>query len=246
MPTQKILSFVVAIIVLIGVIFGASYLMDSYSEAPEEITYILQSIQDGTYDGEVPPLDHEIEFSTGFPEENKAELKGLVAETTSHLKRYPYDGTGWMELALRYHTAGDYRAAEKVWVFVTSQPPKNVTALGNLGRVNHFEFKEFEKAETYFKQAIEANPDRKEAYFELFDLYRYSYKKDTTAAVDIMKEGAARFPEDSNFPAALGTYYRDTGRPNQARAQFEKAIEIARETGDMGAVEGFTQELSRL
>lgn len=246
MSTQKIITALGALIVLGALVYGATLVLDTQSEAPAEITYILESVKDGTYSGEVPPLEYEVAFGPTIPEEARDVITSNVTRISTQLTRYPYDGNQWMNLALQYYQANDFAAAERVWTFIASMVPANVTAFENLGRLYHFEYKKYEQAEEYFKKAIEANPDRKEAYFELFDLYRYSYKKDTSAAVDIMKVGAERFPDDVNFPAGLGVYYRDSGRPNQARVYFEKALSMAREIGDVNLIQNFTNELSRL
>lgn len=230
---------------IIAILLGGWYIGQG-TEPREAITFELTAIKNKTYTGAYPPLDHVVQISSSFPEDARRTLEEKIEETTVYLKRYPYDGNAWMELALRYHMAGDYQAAERVWLFMTELEPVSVTVLNNLGRLYHFEFKEFEKSEKYFLLALEKNPGRTETYFELFDLYRYSYKKDTTAAVDILKKGKMNFPDDVNFPASLGTYYRDTGRVGLARSEFEEALNIARALGDMTSVETLTAELSRL
>lgn len=243
---QKLIPFIAGIAVLALLIFGVSYVMDRNAQVPADITYVLEPIHDGSYRGEVPSLSYETNFGATIPENVRAVLRGKIEKLIDSLKSHPYDGNAWMELALNYHTGNDFKAAERVWLFVVDVTPTNVTALGNLGRLYHFEYKDFPKAEEYFKKAIAANAERKEAYFDLFDLYRYSYKKDTTAAVDIMKEGMGRFPDDINFPAGLGTYYRDLGQKAKARQYFEQALTMARKMEDVGLIQNFTTELSRL
>ncbi len=243
MPTQKILLLVGAIVVLAALVLGVVYLNPT-----EDVTvdYSLTTVADGTYTGELPSLDREIQFLATTDEAVRTALRTKVAEDQARLKRVPYDGNAWMDLALRYHSAGDYEGAREVWEFIVSVPPVNVTALGNLGRLHHFELKQYEKAEQYFFAAVEANPARPEAYYELFDLYRYSYKKDTTAAVDILKKASEFFPDDPGIPAGIAIFYRDTGRPALARTYFEKAVVLARASGNLELVQSFNSELSNL
>lgn len=243
MPTQKILQFAAALIVIAALISGFVYFRPS---APVAVDYPITSIQDGTFTGTMPSLTREIKISDTTPDPVKAVLRQKVAEDQATLKKVPYDGNVWMDLALNYHAGNDYDGAREVWEFIITVTPTNVTALGNLGRLHHFELKNFETAEMYFKKAIDANPDRPEAYFELFDLYRFSYKKDTTSAVDIMKEAAKRFPDDTGIPASLGNYYRERGNTARARTYFEQALTMARTQNDMSRVQALTQELSTL
>lgn len=245
--TKKNIALLAGVLIVAGLAFGGWYYVSTQTQKEvSQIEYVLTSVQDGTYEGEFPPLDELPVIDANFPEDAREILIAKVEKAQTQLKKYPYDGNTWMELALHYHTVNDYAGAERIWRFIVSMSPANVTALGNLGRLYHFELKRYEEAEKYFLQALEANPERKEIYFDLHDLYRYSYKKDTSAAVDIMRKGEERFPDDTNFPASLGTYFRDTGRPNQARAEYTKALEMARTMGDINLIQGFTAELSRL
>lgn len=243
MPTKKIVLFVAVLVIIAAAVLSVVYFLPKEDVS---VDYPLPSVQDGTYSGELPPLDYEVQFSQNTDEAVRAAIRVKVAELQEKLAETPYDGNLWMELALRYHTANDYQAALQVWEFIVSVTPNNVTALGNLGRLHHFDLKNFETAEGYFKKAIEANPARPEAYYELFDLYRYSYKKDTTAAVDIMKQAGEQFPEDYGIPAGIATYYREKGQRALARTYFEQALVLARNQGNLSAVQSITNELANL
>jgi tetratricopeptide (TPR) repeat protein len=248
MPLTKLAPLVGTIALLIALVVGISYVTNTHTQTQggEEVYYVLAPVKDGTYAGALPPLTTDVSFDQTLPAEAQRAIQEKVDSTIEALKRTPYDGNLWMELALYYHSGGDFARARTVWEFMIAVDPNNVTALGNLGRLHHFQLKEYVKAEEYFNQAIATNPDRPEAYYELFDLYRYSYKQDTTAAVDIMKRTAVQFPDDINVPLLLGGYYRDTGRPNQARAQFEDALTRARSIGDVTLIQNITNELARI
>lgn len=243
MPTQKIALLAGALILIVAGVFGVSVYL---APEPVAVEYALTAVQNGTFDGTLPSIDRDVQFAPNTPEEVRAAIREKVDENQAKLAQVPYDGNVWMDLALRYHSAGDYEGAEEVWVFIVKNTPTNVTALNNLGRLYHFELKQFEDAERYFLEAIEANPARPEAYYELFDLYRYSYKKNTSAAVDIMKKAAVQFPEDYGVPAGLGVYYRDRGQFGPARTYFEQALTLARAQNNMTAVQSLGNELANL
>lgn len=243
MPTQKIALLIGALILIVGAVIAVSQYL-----TPEtaQVDYALTGLQDGSYAGPVPDVERDVQFSPTTSEDVRAVIRAKVGELQAKLKQVPHDGNVWMELALRYHSAGDYQGAKEVWEFLVASGPTNVTALGNLGRLHHFELKEFEKSEEYFRAAIEANPARPEAYYELFDLYRYSFKKDTSAAPDILKEAMPIFPDDYGLPAGLGIYYRDRGQSGLARTYFEQALTIARAQNNMNAVQSLGNELANL
>ncbi len=247
MPYQKAGLFVGALALIIVIVAVVALTLNDASErTPTETTYVLAGVADGTYDGELPPLDHEIVFSDAFPEDARAVVRGHVEDAVTQLSLHPEDGNAWMDLALQYHTANDYEAARSVWEFLIAAGPANVTALNNLGRLHHFDVPDFPKAEAYFKQSLEVNPDRVDSYLELFDLYRYSYKKDTSAAVNIMRDAIAQFPDDIGLQAALGSYYRDIGNTAAARREFEAALSRARAVNDMNLISNLNAELARL
>lgn len=242
MPKQKIALIIGVVVVIAAVVIGVGY----WSPKDVEVEYALTAVRDGTFTGVVPPLDRDIQISGDMPEAAKVVLRQKVADTLKELRSVPYDGNTWMDLALEYHTGNDYEGARMVWEFIVSQPPTNVTALGNLGRLYHFDLKDFPKAEEYLLKAVAANPARSEAYYDLFDLYRYSYKKNTSAAADIMKTAAKQFPDDSGIPAGLGAYYRELGKTGLARTYFEQALVVARAKNDLTQIDGLTRELSSL
>jgi tetratricopeptide (TPR) repeat protein len=245
MPYQKIALLVGALALVVGGVFAADYFA-SENQANGTPAYYLTAVADGTFQGELPPLSHEVEFDSGVPEDARAIIRNNIEEARSLLETEPADGNAWMDLALWYHAAGDYQAAIGVWEFIVSNTPNNITALVNLGRVFHFEKPDYPRAESYLRDAIAANPARQEAYYELFDLYRYSYKRDTTAAVDIVKEALKVFPEDTGFIVLLGTHYRDLGKLGLARQYFVSALEIARTNNNLDLVTTLNAELAKL
>ena len=242
MAHKKIALVIAVLVLIIGVGVGVMYVQKA---APVTVDYPIESVRDGTYTGTLPPLDREVNYGAA-PEEVKVALRAKIESARAEVKDVPYDGNRWMNLALYYHSANDYAAAAEVWDFIVSVTPTNVTALNNLGRLYHFDLRDFPKAESYFMKAIEVNPDRPEAYFELFDLYRYSYKKNTSAAVDIMLKGAQKFTNNYSFYAGIGVYYRELGNSAKARVYFEKALTVARAENDVSGIGTLTKELSTL
>lgn len=246
MPLKQI-GILVAVLVLAGaLVLGYATTGEQNPVITDDITYVLAPVADGSYEGALPPLDREVRFSDTFPEEARRAVREHVADDVRQLEEHPEDGNAWMDLAVWYHTANDYDAARAIWEFIVDVSPTNSTALNNLGRLYHYTLPDFEKAEGYFTQALAANPERADAYVELFDLYRYSYKTETSAAVDIMKAAVQVFPDDPNFEIQLGVYYRDRGELAAARTYFERAVTKARATGQLEVVTTINAELAKL
>lgn len=200
-----------------------------------------------SYRGTPPPsLDHKTVFGPTVPADVQTKLAGMITTEQAALKKDPTVTNDWLQLGVLYHASNDYEAARDVWLFLEDALPTESTAVGNLGRLYALDLHDFPKAESYFKEALKRDPKDKNMYNELFDLYRYSYKTDTSAAVDIMKTAIAKFPEDPNFYLSLGLYYRTKGDLVNAKTILEKGLMVAQAAGATGVMNTINQELSQM
>lgn len=161
----------------------------------------------------------------------------------------PSHYNAWLDLALQYKVAGDYKAAERVWLYLVDAAPKAGLSAHNLGTLYHLNLHEFEKSERYFLEAIKREPQEGAYYLSFHELYRYSYKTDTTAAVDILKQGLEAMPTNSDLMLSLAVYYRDDKNDKAlARKYYEQArdaLKLAGRTDIQREVETEILKLSR-
>lgn len=193
-----------------------------------------------------PSLSHSAQFKASLPENVRTLLTTKIATAQENLREDSSSGSDWLELGVLYYTAGDFQAAREVWEFLTKVAPNDTTAFDNLGKLYHYDLKDYPQSEEYFRESLRINSGLLAPYLELHNLYRYSYKTDTTAAVDILKDAMAVFPEDLRLYFTLGAYYASTGNTEQARATFTEGLNKARDEGDVALVEAFGVELERL
>ncbi len=245
MPYKKIALFIGVIIVIIIALLGIAYLAQE-GNAPENETLTNNKGYTIELDDNVPEYTRPIAYGDTIPADVREVLDARLQIVIATLDADRTNPSGWYELAVLYKTANDLEGARMIWEFLTLAAPQDVVAFDNLGKLYHFDLREYEKAEGYFKKSLEINPESETAYLELFDLYRYSYKQDTSAAVDIMRSAMQKFPTNAGYPFALGVYYRDQGQTTRARAEFNTAIGIARAAGDIDAVGAINAELARL
>ncbi len=194
----------------------------------------------------MPSLDRGVQFSATVPESARAILTSKAKQTQENLLDDPSQISDWLDLAIVYHTGNDFNGAREVWEFLVKAIPNDTTPYDNLGRLYHFDLKDFEKAEYYFKKSIEIQPNVIGSYLELHTLYAYSYKTDTTLAADILEQAAKRFPKESDPLALLGTYWRDKGDSAKARAAYTRALDRAREANNVTLINSIGEELARL
>jgi tetratricopeptide (TPR) repeat protein len=194
----------------------------------------------------MPSLTRTVAYGAGVTPEVKAIVEKSVAELALRLQKDPTQASDWLNLGVMYHAVNDYRGAEEVWIFLTKVIPTDTTAYDNLGKLYHFDLKDFPKAEQYFKRSIAIASTSTTPYIELFTLYRYSYKKDTSAAADTLMAWAKAIPESVDPYFSLGLYYRDQGRTAEAKEALTHAMDMARSAGDVELMAKIGPELQKL
>lgn len=220
----------------------------STSTAPTTPGYTIEVIpnEETPEPLKAPNLERAVTFSGSVPESTQAALRARHAELVARLTADPTNGGAWFNLALVYHEANDYDGAREIWEFLAGALPEDTTALDNLGKLYLYNLKDYPKSESYFMGSIMRNPELTTPYLELFNLYRYSYKTDTAAAVDMMSLMKARFPGNTDPHMLLAGYYRDTKDYAHARVEYEAALDIARTAGNVALVGAIGNELSSL
>lgn len=112
----------------------------------------------------------------------------------------------WTELGGYLKVAGNYTDARDAWEYVATAAPSNYVALNNLGDLYMNYLKDYPKAELNYKKVIEVKPEYIDTYRNLYTLYTYVYKTDTTAAKDILLLGLSKNPGNSDLTKLLESY----------------------------------------
>ena len=243
MSQTKIVGIIIVLLVLAGV---AGALLRK-SSTPVTNTPILQS-QESAASSSAPSLARQVRLSTDLSPDAQRILTSNIKKLQASLARN-YDNYGdWMDLAIRYKMAGDYDGAREIWEYISYIHPSEPVSLHNLGDLYAHYLKDYPKAEDYYKQAIDAEPTQAIHYLALFDLYRYSYKQNTNAAVDILKLGIPRVVgnEAIDMYTALGSYYQDKKDSADAIIYFTKARDGAQKAGNTALVGQLDAQLAEL
>ncbi len=196
--------------------------------------------------GTPPELDRPITIPAVFPPDAARQMREVMGKIIADLKADTLNVSLWLELGLRRQEINDYVGAGEVFEYVTRLAPKDSTAFNNLGNLYHLYLKDFARSEQYFLKAIELEPTQAIYYNNLYDLYRYSYKRETTAAADILKRGIKEMPERIDLYVALGAYYEDKQDRKQAKVYYEQALDLAIAQGNTALREAIGKELAEL
>ena len=154
----------------------------------------------------IPNLDKSLIFPDGFAEDAKKIVTEKVKNLTANLKSNPDNFSAWLDLAIYRKMIHDYQGAREIWEYLNNTYPTQSISFGNLGDLYHYFLKDFSKAEVNFKQAIVNSPNRIDLYRGLFELYKYSYKQNTSAAEDILLSGLKANPDNPDLQNLLTQY----------------------------------------
>lgn len=125
-----------------------------------------------------------------------------------------------------HRDAGDYKKAEKAYLYAHKLQPNGYPPLGNLGELYLRYLKDYKKAEEYYLKAIVVEHDYLETYYsELYQLYRFQMK-DIKKAEDILISGVEKYPKKTNILADLGLHYRQMGQKEKAVEAYKKLLMI--------------------
>lgn len=194
----------------------------------------------------VPDLNKPIIFGNNISDEEKKKTTEKINKLTKELKKDNNLFSNWIELGLYKKLIKDYDGAREVWEYTSLIWPKNNISFSNLGDLYHFYLKDFPKAEQNLRTAIENNKSNTQTYIALHELYKYSYKQDTTLAVDILLEGLTQNPNNIDLLITLAAYYKEVGNTINAKEYYTQARDEAQNLGNTQLVDLLNQELTEL
>ena len=219
---------------------------DEQVQNPGNQGYTITQLPVDDIRSQMPDLSRDIVFDNSIPTEVQMSLTEKARSLKAVLTDDPTRTDLWFNLAIVYHSANDYDGARAVWEFLIKVVPEDTTSYDNLGKLYHFSLHDYPKAESYFNQSLAVNPNLMTPYLELFELYRYSYKTDTTKAADIIHKAIAKFPGTLDFHVLLGDYYRDRGDVVKAKAEYLTAMDLARKAGDVSRINAIGESILKL
>lgn len=195
-----------------------------------------------------PELDRTVTIPVRFNAEAKAILLSNIKTLKSQIENDPGSFQAWSDLAMQYKIIDDFEGAAEIWEFLNKAAENNTVSRVNLGNLYHYELKEYAKAEASFKAALAINNRLPEAYTGLHELYRYSYKTNTTLAEDILKDGIAAISQNQNIDLKLmlAGYYKEKGRNADAKEFYTQARAQAETLGNTQLVSAIDAELATL
>ncbi|MDP6587385.1 MAG: hypothetical protein QF535_22245 [Anaerolineales bacterium] len=232
----KIIGIIIAIFIII---VGGLYI---YNDRNKENNDPVGDITSAT----MPDLDRELIFADSVDKEARVAIGINIDNYTELLKEDPTSYGNWLSLGLQRKIAGDYEAARDIWEYANILSPNNSISYHNLGDLYHFYLKDFPKSEENFKIAINHSPGAASYYINLHNLYKLSYKQDTTEAVNVLLIGIEVNPNNTDLLITLAVYYKDNDDNKNAKKYYQQARNKAQEFENDKLVELLNTEIENL
>ena len=236
-PQWKIAASIIGLLILIGL--GVALQRTGLGGGRAPNLFGIQS---------APSLTRAVSYSKDLAPDARDLVEKHINDLRAQLKGNPTRYDTWLDLAIRYKQAGDFAKTREVWEYLASIHPDDAVSRHNLGDLYHHFLKDYQNAEKYYKEAIDLAPTNALDYLALHELYRYSYKQDTGAAIDILKLGIGRVTEHQpiDLYIALAGYYGEKADKAKAAENYSKARDLARDAGNTKLVSELNAEIQRL
>lgn len=207
----------------------------SAADLPDDIKAIPQ-----------PELKTDIIFPKRYSEVYNKDLAQKINATLAILGEYRYNFYSWNSLAIYYKTLDDFEGAREIWEYLLKVSPENPIFLANLGELYKSYIKDYPKAEGFFLAALKSDPTGINVYEHLRELYKFLYKTDTSAGIDILKAGIKANKGNVGLLVMLANDYKDKNDLKNARYYFSEAIKTLRKAGDIVRAQELEKELKSL
>lgn len=195
---------------------------------------------------DIPDLNRPVEFFIELPQELKDLYKSRIEKLTQELVFDSSAVGNWIDLGVQRKGIGDYEGAREIWEYTSIVSPQNNVSFFNLGDLYHFYLKDYVAAEKNLLTAKNNNKSYIPTYRALYDLYTLSYKLETNAAENILREGLENNPNNLDLLVLLAMYYKKEGNVEGASTYYEKALDEAEKLGNQSMVGLLKEELENL
>lgn len=131
-----------------------------------------------------------------------ASITGEINRIVVALKENPTNAALWGTLGLKRKGIEDYEGARQAYEYSLALAPDNGVTAENLGVLYGYYLHEPKKAEKYFLQALDIEPEMAHRYLRLYELYKDIFN-DTAKARAILEQGLEKHPGNPSFKALL-------------------------------------------
>jgi Tfp pilus assembly protein PilF len=195
---------------------------------------------------EVPEIYRSVVLPEFFKGESRSRMMAKVRTAQDEVSNDKESLNKWFTLGGLYNEIQDWEGAIEIYEFLASDNPQINVLYTNMGTLYHLHLKDYEKSEENFRKALDISTQNQATYLNFYDLYRYSYKTDTEAGANLLKEALVAHPNNTTFTVLLAKNYEEKGLNDQAKSYYVEARNIAASEGNTALVEALEAEINEL
>lgn len=206
---QKRIIIILALIIVIlasGFYFYKNYKDPKEREGVEERMFTFRNLDESL----LP------EVAANFEKQFYEAVDLIRSENTS---------LGWILAGNQKKAANDYQGAEELYLRGLEKFPQEYTLYNNLADLYFHFIEDYFRAEEHYLKLIELQPGFTQSYTELSILYKYRFKDDGRA-VDILKVGLEKNPENKTLKVTLADLYKKIDKIDEAKKIWEELIKL--------------------
>lgn len=159
-------------------------------------------------------------------EQLEAEIKNLE-ERKRKVEADPNNAQTWFDFGYTKEFLNDHEGAALAWERAFELQPLSFLIAVNLANDYQYFLKNYERAEFYYRKAIEVRPDYTQAYQGLSDLYRFNWKEKQDKFEPLMVEAIKNDPQNANaYTTTLVEFFAQTGNVSRAKEYLALLKEV--------------------
>lgn len=158
------------------------------------------------------------------------------------IQETPTSVWAWIELGSIKYGYNDDRGAEQAWLHATQLAPTHTSSHANLAQLYWHRLKNYPKAEEQFRIVLQYDATYVPAYRDLSDMYRYDYTEKSALADDVLREGIAQLPAETDLVAHLALYYSEMKEWANAVKYLEQLAEARQDDEQIASDLAFARQ----
>lgn len=152
--------------------------------------FLFKNIKSGDDDSISNNIDYDKYEQVGFNRTQIDTLFDAIKELEISLEHNPSNFDSWLKLGTLYKTLKEYDLAMQNYLTAIEKNEAYAPGYAEAAELYVYPFENYEKAEEYYKIAIEKAPYRSDYYKWLADLYRNEFPEKKNEIEQLMIDGA--------------------------------------------------------
>jgi len=143
-------------------------------------------------------------FPNDFPEGLKEKRTSDIASRVEKIRANNSDFDAWIDLGINFKAIDDFDSTRICFENASLVKPQSALPVSNLGNLYGYYLKDKVKAEKYYLQSLEIEPNVGFWYYQAFMFYR-EVMEDEATAKDIIERGVENNPSDEELKNILNS-----------------------------------------